>query len=392
MSDRINLLQRVSSLDMSPEFSGVSKLVCNIDDETQMTVGDDTGYTIEFDNPLMTQSVLTAMLNKIRGYQYQPYQADGALLDPAAEMGDAVSIRDLYGGIYTRSRNFSHLMSANIAAPTDEEIDHEFKYETKQERKVKRQLGDVRATLLVQADQISAEVSQREADSAEFRSQLQIQATQIAARVTQTGGNQASFGWSLLANEFGLYSGNTKVFWVNSSGAHVKGEISATTGKIGGFTIGASAIYNNISTFGGTQSTGVYLGTNGIQLGQSFFVNTSGRVTARDMTLTGTLSVGGQNITAANLRQGAERANSGYQGWNNTTSTVNTNGQTWSTGAGYGFNFDSMKNGAGYAYPINASSFRYNGTQYTPRSMSFIDGIGNTRTINYLGVASDVGA
>ena len=389
MSDRVNLRQRVSTLDKSPQFDSYSKVIININDETQVSVGDDFGRTLEFDNPFGTQEMAAQILEKLRGFQYQPWNASGALLDPAAEIGDGISVKDVYGGMYTRTRTFSKLMTANISAPYDEEIDHEYKFETPTERKFKREVGDVRASLVIQSDRITAEVEQREADSAEFRSQLNIQATQIAAKVSQTGGNQASFGWSLLANEFGLYSGNTKVFWVNASGAHVKGEISATTGKIGGFTIGASAIYNNISTFGGTQSTGVYLGTNGIQLGQNFRVNTSGNVTANNMTLTGTLTVGGQNITAANLRQGAERANSGYQGWNNTTSTVNTNGQTWSTGAGYGFNFDSMKNGGGYAYPINASSFRYNGTQYTPRSMSFIDGNGNTRTINYLGVASE---
>lgn len=292
MSDRINLLRRLSSLDRSPEFDGVTKLICNIDDETQMIVGDDTGYALEFDNPLMTRAVLQAMLEKIRGYQYQPYQAEGAILDPAAEMGDAVSVRGLYGGIFTRSRNFSRLMKANIAAPADEEIDHEYKFETKQERKVKRQIGEVRATLLVQADRITAEVSQREADSAEFRGQLQVQATQIAARVTQTGGNNSSFGWSLLANEFGLYSGNKKVFYVNSSGAHVQGEITATSGKIGGFTIGASAIYNSISVFGGTQSTGVYLGINGIQLGKNFKVDSSGNLTASSGTFTGSVRAG----------------------------------------------------------------------------------------------------
>lgn len=389
MADRINLLQKAESLDKSPEFDSYSKVIIHLDDETQITVGDDFGRALEFDCPYATQEMATQILAKLRGFQYQPATATGALLDPAAEIGDGISVRDIYFGLYTRERNFNRLMPANISSPYDEEINHEYKFETPLERKFRREVGDVRASLMFQSDRITAEVEQREADSAEFRSKLSIQATQIAARVTQTGGNQASFGWSLLANEFGLYAGNTKVFWVNSSGAHVKGEITATTGKIGGFTIGASAIYNNISTFGGTQSTGVYLGTNGIQLGQNFRVNTSGNVTANNMTLAGTLTVGGQNITAANLRQGAERANSGYQGWNNTTSTVNTNGQTWSTGAGYGFNFDSMKNGGGYAYPINASSFRYNGTQYTPRSMSFIDGNGNTRTINYLGVASE---
>mgnify|MGYP007101854779 CR=1 FL=1 len=332
MSDRINLLRRVSALDMAPEFDGVTKLICNIDDDTQMTVGDDTGYALEFDNPLMTQEVLTAMLAKIRGYQYQPYTAEGALLDPAAEMGDAVSVRDLYGGIYTRSRNFSRLMAADIAAPSDEEIDHEYKYETKQERKVKRQIGDVRATLLIQADRITAEVTQREADSEEFRSTLSAQATEISAKVSQTGGNNASFGWSLLATEFGLYSGSKKVFYVNSSGAHVQGEITATSGKIGGFTIGTSAIYNNLSSFGGTQTNGVYVGTNGIQLGQNFKVTTAGNVTANNMTLTGTLNIGGTNITAANLYTGASQAASNYGSWNGAAVSTSYGGYCY-TGA-----------------------------------------------------------
>lgn len=388
MSDRVNLRQRVSTLDKSPQFDSYSKVIININDETQVSAGDDFGRTLEFDNPFGTQEMAAQILEKLRGFQYQPWNASGALLDPAAEIGDGISVKDVYGGMYTRTRTFSKLMKADISAPFDEEIDHEYKFETPTERKFKREVGDVRASLMIQSDRITAEVAQREADSAEFRSQLSIQATQIAAKVSQTGGNQASFGWSLLATEFGLYSGNTKVFWVNNTGAHVKGEITATTGKIGGFTIGASAIYNNISTFGGTQSTGVYLGTNGIQLGQNFRVNTSGNVTANNMTLTGTLKVGGQNITAENLRIGAAQSASNYSSWNSARNSVNANGQTWSTGAGYGYNFDSMKNGGVYAYPINASSFRIQGTQYTPQTMSFKDYYGNTRTISYLGVAS----
>lgn len=296
MSDRINLLRRLETLEMSPEFDGITKLICNLDDENQIVVGDDTGYALEFDNPLMTREILEQMLERARGYQYQPFTATEALLDPAAEMGDAIAAKDLYGGLYQRSREFSNLMTANIGAPTDEEIDHEYKFETKQERKVKRQFGDVRATLLVQAGQISAEVAQREADSAEFRGQLEIQATEIAARVTQTGGNNSSFGWSLLANEFGLYAGNTKVFYVNKNGAYVNGEIRATTGKIGGFTIVSNAIYSNLQSYGGSQSTGVYLGTNGIQLGQNFKVDTSGNITANNVNVKGRIYTQARDI------------------------------------------------------------------------------------------------
>ena len=404
MSDLINILNRVDTVDVAPQFTNYSKVRILVGqnesgEEVVYEAGNDFGRTLELQNPFGTQAMANRILQKLRGFQYQPYRAEGALLDPAAELGDAISARGIYGGIYNRVRDFSRLMKANIEATHDEEIDHEYKYETSQERKYRRDVGGVRATLTIQGDQIAAEVTQRKADSAEFRSQFQMQATQIAAKVSQTGGNNASFGWSLKATEFGLYSGNKKVFYVNASGAHVQGEITATSGKIGGFTIGASAIYNNISQFGGSQTTGVYLGTNGIQLGQKFKVDSSGNVTASNinasnMKLTGTLTVGDSQITANNLRLGAERSNSGYQGWNGTTSTVNSNGGNWTSaynwkkdngdycigGADYGYNFDSMKYGGGNAFPINASSFRYDGSQLRPQTISILDGNGQVRT------------
>ena len=316
MSDRVNLLRRVDSLNKSPEFNGITKLICNIDDETQMTVGDDTGYALEFENPMMTQSTLTAMLNKIRGYQYQPYTADGALLDPAAEMGDAVSVRNLYGGIFTRSRSFGRLMKADISAPTDEEIDHEYKFETKQERKVKRQLGDVRATLLIQAGQ-------------------------IAAKVSKTGGNNSSFGWVLDDASHTWYANDSEVMKVTAAGLKVKGQITATSGYIGnennGFTISASAIYNGMTSLNDITHNGIYIGTNGISLGKGAFkVTSSGAISANNMTLTGTLNVGGATITADTLRQGAQ---SGYN---------------WSNGGGYG-GYDSR---AAYALSGSWAGFK----------------------------------
>lgn len=426
MADRINLLRRAESLDISPQFDSYSKVIINVDENTQITAGNDYGRTIEIDCPYGTQEMANQILAKLRGFQYQPATATGALLDPAAEMGDGISARDVYFGLYSRERDFSKLMAADIGAPYDEEINHEYKFETPQQRKYKREMGDVRATLSIESDRITAEVAQRQADSAEFRSQLSVQATQIAARVTQTGGSQSSFGWSLLSNEFGLYAGNTKVFWVNSTGAHVKGEITATSGKIGNFNIGSTAIWNNISQYGGTQTTGVYLGTNGIQLGQrfkvdtsgnvtasnlsitggsiklggtaqnpvfqvtssgavtasnlsinggaisigsNFRVNSSGNVTANNITLTGTLSVGGGNIVASDLRVGAQESYNGYNGWNGTTTTVNNNGGNWTSAYDWKNNNGSYCiGGADYGY--NFDSMKYGGGNAFPINAS----------------------
>lgn len=305
MSDVVGLGRRVSNLDLSPQFVNYSKVVIHIDNETAIEAGNDTGRTLELDNPFGTQQMAQDILDKLSGYQYQPYHAQGALLDPAAEIGDAASMRGNYGGIYTRSRTFGHLMKADISAPTDEEIDHEYKFESPEKREFARQIDDVKASLIIANNRIDASVS-------------------------QTGGNNQSFGWSLLASEFGLYANNRKVFYVNADGAHVDGEVTATSGKIGGFTIGASSLYNNLSSYGGTQSTGVYIGTDGIQLGQRFKVNSTGYVTADSMTLTGTLTIGGSTITAATLRSGAQSA---YD-----------SGSYWSGGAGAGYTANTKWN------------------------------------------------
>lgn len=311
MSDIVSLARRVSQVDVSPQFDNYSKVVIHVSDDTTYVAGNDTGRTLEIDNPFGTQAMADNMLASLTGYQYQPYEAQGALLDPAAEIGDAVNMRGAYGGIYTRERTFGRLMKADVSAPHDEEINHEYQYESPEERKFTRQINDVKASLIIANDRIDASVS-------------------------QTGGEQSSFGWSLTSDAHRWYANGREVMAVTASGLKVSGEVEATSGKIGGFNISASAIWNNISYYGGTQSSGVYVGTNGIQLGQGFFVNSSGQcvlnsLTANNATINGTLNVGGAYISADTLRSGAQSA---YN-----------NGSYWSGGSGYGYNYNSAING-----------------------------------------------
>ena len=317
MSDVVTISSRLTNLEVSPQFNSYSKVRIIVSDDTVYEVGNDDGRTLEIENPFGTQAMAQTILNSLSGFQYQPYQADGALLDPAAEIGDAANMRGNYGGIYTRDRTFGRLMKADISAPCDEEINHEYAYESPETREFKRSINDVKASLIIANDRIDASVA-------------------------QTGGDNSTFGWSLTSNAHTWYANGQEVMKVTASGLSVKGKVEATSGKIGGFTISASAIYNNISSFGGSQSTGVYIGTNGIQLGQAFKVTSSGAVTAtnisaNNMTLTGTLNIGGTAITAAALRSGAQSAYS--------------NGSTWSTGAGYGYNYNRATSSSSGSYP-----------------------------------------
>ena len=271
MSDSINILQRAENVEIAPLFNTYSKVILNIDDETQASSGSGSGRTLELDNPLFgSQAVAAKMLQRLRGYQYQPYRAQGALVDPAAEMGDAISVNDVYGGIYTRERNFSRLMITDVSAPNDEEINHEYKYETPTERKLKREMEDVRATFSIQNDKIEA-------------------------RVSKIGGNNSSFGWVLTDSGHIWYSGSRQVMKVSSSGLEITGKITATTGFIGngsqGFQISSRSLFNGMTSLNDSTHNGVYIGVDGIALGRgNFKVDASGNLTARRGTF-GSLTV-----------------------------------------------------------------------------------------------------
>ena len=175
-----------------------SKVIINVDDDTSYEAGPDTGRTLTATIPYGTPQMAKDILARLQGQSYQSYEASTALLDPAAELGDAVEVRGVYGGIYKRDRKLDKLYSADIAAPGDEEIDHEYPYQSSQTRQIVRERKQTRASFQVLSDQISAEVSARIEQGDELTSRLDIQADQISARVTKTGGSSSSFGWELL--------------------------------------------------------------------------------------------------------------------------------------------------------------------------------------------------
>lgn len=126
MSDRVNVNQSYRELTSAPKQTGYSKVVIKVDDNTSYSAGDDTGATLYVDNPYGSQAAANSLLTQVRGYEYQPYQASGALVDIAAEIGDEVAIGQIYSGIYNRSTSYSRLSSADIGAPTDGEVEHEY--------------------------------------------------------------------------------------------------------------------------------------------------------------------------------------------------------------------------------------------------------------------------
>ena len=244
-----------------------SKVVINVDDDTSYEAGTDTGRMLTVTIPYGTPQMARDILARLQGQSYQSYEASTALLDPAAELGDAVEVRGVFGGIYKRDRKLDKLYSADIAAPGDEEIDHEYPYQSSQARQIVRERKQTKASLQIVSDSISAEVSARIEQGDELTSRLDIQSDQISARVTKTGGSSSSFGWDMLDDSWTVKANNTTVFQITKSGAEVRGKITALSGKIGGFDIQSDYLSYNNQVWNGTNSRGIYIGVNGIQCG-----------------------------------------------------------------------------------------------------------------------------
>lgn len=283
MAEVHNLLKKAASLEVSPELDGYSKVVIftGAQDENGNDIvyeaGDDSGRTLEIRNEFAAPEMARNILNRIRGWKYQPYEAKGAMLDPSAELGDGVNINGVYSGVYLRATNFSPMMAADISAPTDTEIEHELTSNTPTDRTYSRFVRSTRAMLTLTATQIAAKVE----------------------RKSESGDH--AFGWNLTADGWTIWAENesNEIIKATKNGLTVKGKIEADEGHIGGengFTIKAGKLYSNMPSMSSKNSQGVYIGTDGIKLGSGFQVDSGGNLKATSGKF-GSLSVDGSGKT-----------------------------------------------------------------------------------------------
>lgn len=267
MSSSVNVLRNMVSFDKAEQFDGFSKVVIIVSDEIEYSAGTDTGRTLTLNCPWGTQEVANNILESIKGFQYQPMTAEDALVDPSVEIGDGISANGVYSGVYSLETKFNSNLPTSVSAPADEELYEEHTYIPKTEREVTRKFLDFQSQFKIQDGKISAEVEERKSDTKSIRATLEVQAGQITAKVNKNDGSSSTFGWALETASWRIFSGSSTVLKADKNGLEVKGVIRATSGEIGGFKITSNSLTYNNQTWGGTNSTGIYIGPSGIQCG-----------------------------------------------------------------------------------------------------------------------------
>ena len=156
-------------------------------EDVMYSSGDSTGYVLEVDCPTGSQDVADGVLAslKLRGFRYQPFEADSALIDPACEIGDNITANGVQSIIFSRGTNHSRLMRSSVSAPYDEEVDHEFTYVSRTQREFKRESSYARSRITQNAQQIQLEVARATSMEGELSSRITLTADAITSEVAR---------------------------------------------------------------------------------------------------------------------------------------------------------------------------------------------------------------
>lgn len=137
-------ITKVELLDENGDVVGVS--------------GSDTGRTLTALQPDGTNAMAAAILAKVSGYKHIGYEGSEALLDPAVELGDAVTVDGLYVPLIALDMTFDPMLAPNISAPDADEIDDEYPYKSPTQRQIERNMAKTRSLITKTREEIMLKV------------------------------------------------------------------------------------------------------------------------------------------------------------------------------------------------------------------------------------------
>lgn len=156
MSDKYYVGKDVTSFSDKGKYKPISRVTLLVDDENSLTAGDDTGMEVIASCPHATQPMVNALLQTMKGYRYQAYEAGAANIDPAAELGDGVTV----GGIYSPLSKLSDdgRGYADISSPGELEMEDEYPSDGYITQEFNRKIAETRSTITKTSEEINLKV------------------------------------------------------------------------------------------------------------------------------------------------------------------------------------------------------------------------------------------
>lgn len=299
LSEKIFLGSNVGELETGDVPANITRVNLSVDSDHYYTAGDDTGRAIEVTCPWGSQEMANSILASVRGKTYQPYTATDALLDPAAEIGDAVTVGGYYSVIADIFTSFDRASAPTISAPGSDEIDDEYPYESRERRETNRQIAQTRSIISKTSEEIRLLV---EDEINEISTSFSVQIGEISARVDDAEGSievvvntidgltvTDSSGTTKIKGS-SIETESLKVSSANITGTLTIGQLPSTVAEKGDIPKNTSDLFNDS---GYQTATGVTTIVNGTVT--TDYVNALG-ISVNAANVYGTLKAGSINL------------------------------------------------------------------------------------------------
>jgi hypothetical protein len=181
LSDKYFVGQDMTSFSDNGQYKPISRVTLLLDDEKSLTAGDDTGMEITASCPHATQAMVNALLQKIKGYRYQAYEAGAANIDPAAELGDGVNV----GGVYSPLSRIADdgRGYADISSPGELEMDDEYPSGGYIKQEFDRKLAQTRSLITKTSEEIDLRVEGISGDVSSLRVSLGNVQSEVSGKI-----------------------------------------------------------------------------------------------------------------------------------------------------------------------------------------------------------------
>lgn len=157
--DKTYLGRRLANFSPGIASQPISKVeLLDENGDVVASAGDDTGKVLTALNPDGTAEMARAILGKVKGYAHTGYEGSDALLDIAAEIGDAMTVAGHYVPLITQEINFSALCASGISSPDADELDDEYPYKSPTQRQIERNMAKTRSLITKTSDAINLRI------------------------------------------------------------------------------------------------------------------------------------------------------------------------------------------------------------------------------------------
>ena len=143
-ADSCTLGASADKITTGPALAAWTGVTLLYTDGDAFEAGTDTGQRLTAFCPWATQATADGLLAVLSGHAYQPYAAETAHIDPALELGDAVTLglpgETVTGPVISIDLKCTAAAVSDISAPSEDELDHEYPYSSYVDRSLKRKV------------------------------------------------------------------------------------------------------------------------------------------------------------------------------------------------------------------------------------------------------------